>query len=321
MAVSWLGKARNAGAAVLLLVLTACQAPVSSPPQPTSSPLIPSSTATHLPQLTLTPTQPKPTALPLTSTATPVSSTDTLKAKLDPILAHGGEWHVILRDQDGSVVYEKSSDALIHPASVIKVAIGMLTFSWLEENYADLDKALETGPIGAGRSYGQLLQAMLVFSEEDAAQALQDDLVKNMGWKAIDGRLEQWGASHTALSPRRSTARDISELFIDLYRRQLPTPGTSARILAYLSQVTKGDTVRLWKLNGLLPDGSHIYNKRGSLTDPMIVADAGIIVLPDGHAYYLMLFGYPSGSATFEDLDKTISDFALAWYTLIRSSQ
>jgi len=93
--------------------------------------------------------------------------------------------------------------------------------------------------------------------------------------------------------------------------------------LSDLATVTPGDTARLWKLNEVLPAGSKIYNKRGTLTDPaLIVADAGIIQLPDGEAYILCLFGYPEGieipfvndRVTYEDLDAVIGDFAIAWY-------
>ncbi len=234
---------------------------------------------------------------------------------LDPILNRGGIWHVVVRGPMGEVIFQRNGDDIIHPASVIKVAIGMLVLAWLEEQYGDLDQVLAAGPPKAGRSYQQLLKAMLVYSEEEAADLLQQALVEGYGWKKINQRLVEWGAVHTSLVPRRSSASDIANLLEDIYEREIPSRPASRILLDLLSQVTQGDKVRLWALKGVLPEGSVIYNKRGSLTDPLIVADVGIIRLSDGSAYILCLFGYPDEKTTFEALDKTISDFSLAWYS------
>ena len=244
------------------------------------------------------------------------------KKILDPVLDAGGVWHVLVRGPNGKIVYEREAGDLIHPASVIKVAIGMLALDWLKEQYGNLSDILQMGPIGAGRSYAQLLKAMLVNSEEEAADLLQKALVDGYGWKRINQRLAEWGAVHTTLVPRRSSAEDMVNLLSDLYEKSTPSIEGSRILLDLLATVSQGDTVRLWKIKSMLPPDAMIFNKRGSLTDPMIVADAGIIQLPDGSWYYLCLFGYPDTKVTFEDLDKTIGDFAVAWYReLVRISE
>lgn len=311
------GLARRICAFTLLLFLgiTSCQA------QPVPIPVLPAA-ATAEPTQTAALSQ-----APATSTVPAPLPTSTFQGKVDwnqalnPVLSQGGEWHVIALDANGASFYEHAADTIIHPASVIKLAIGMLTVSWLEDRFGDFDQALSTGPFGAGRSYNQLLTAMLVYSEEDAAQTLQATLEQEMGGKKMTSLLVDWGAPHTELKPRRSTAREISTLLYDIYAKQLPSPRTSAYLLKCLGQVTQGDTVRLWKLKGVLPAGATIYDKRGSLTEPMIVADAGIIVLSGYRAYYLTLFGYPDQKTTFEDLDKTIADFALKWYAVQSRAQ
>lgn len=87
-------------------------------------------------------------------------------------------------------------------------------------------------------------------------------------------------------------------------------------MLNALGEVTSGDSVRLWKLSPFLPPGAVLYNKRGSLTNPMIVADAGILAMPDGNAYFIGLVGNPDDWTTFEELDQTISEFAQTWYQI-----
>lgn len=245
-----------------------------------------------------------------------VGLTADMKSALDAVLAGGGDWHAEIHDPDGKVIYAYQANSVIHPASTIKIAIAMLILDWLEKLDGGLEKNLTSGPNHAGRSYEQLLRAMLVPSEEDAAQILQDAAVEGLGWGQINQLLIEWGAPNTRLVPRRSTAADMSNLLIDLYRQNLPSPKTSRIILDLLAIQTPGDNVRLWKLKDVLPEGAVIYNKRGSLTDPVIVADVGIILLPERGPFYICIFGYSHGDVIFEDLDKTIGRFALEWYRL-----
>jgi hypothetical protein len=87
-----------------------------------------------------------------------------------------------------------------------------------------------------------------------------------------------------------------------------------------MAQVTGGDRGRLWALQELAPQQIEIFNKRASLTDPLIVGDAGIIVLTkaDGttEAYAACLLGYADGNVTYERLEELIGDCVLAWYRL-----
>jgi hypothetical protein len=267
--------------------------------------LQPSSTATVSQQMTATP-----------QASLPLADLPDMKKSLDLVLASGGEWHAAIHGPDRTLLYDHQAEVVIHPASTIKIAIAMLVYKWLEGQDGGLEKNLLAGPIHAGRSYEQLLEAMLVSSEEDAAQKLQDAVVEGIGWKGIEQLLTEWGAPHTRLVPRRSTALDMSNLLLDIYAFNLPSPQGSHLILSLLAKQTAGDTVRLWKLKEVLPDGAVIYNKRGSLTDPVIVADVGIVVLPGKGPFYICIFGYSHGETIFEDLDKTIGRFALEWYKL-----
>jgi hypothetical protein len=238
-----------------------------------------------------------------------------LERSLNTVLDRGGKWFVLVKPVGESVDFERNADIELHPASVIKIPLAMLVIHTLEKGDGGLKKALQEGPVGAGRNFGQLLYASLVNSEEDATGILEQYALQTIGAEKIHVQLSAWGASHTTLEPRRSTARDITGLLEGLYQKRLLSDESSQMVLDMLGVITKGDTSRLWKLSGTLPQGSKIYNKRGTLTDPvLIVADAGIVVQADGKAYILSLFGYPDGYVTYEDLDAILGDFAVAWY-------
>jgi len=236
------------------------------------------------------------------------------EAALNQVLNRGGRWQVVVKPVGGEVLFNRDAGEVIHPASVIKVPLGMLVMTDLMARGGSLETALAGAPPRAGRTYAQLLRAMLVLSEETATDILEKDVRDRMGEAKIRETLDGWGAPNTMLEPRRSTALEIAALWEGLYTRRLLGEQASAILLDYLAEKTDGDSVRLWKLEGRLPEGSMIYNKRGSLTSPMIVADSGIIALPGGSAYILCVFGEPDDWAVFEELDAEIGDFAVTWY-------
>ena len=105
-----------------------------------------------------------------------------------------------------------------------------------------------------------------------------------------------------------------------MYEGKLLQPATTQDMLNLLAEKSAGDSVRLWTIAPDLPEGSMIYNKRGSLTNPkIIVADAGVIVLPDGKAWILCLFGYSDEWTIFEELDASIAAFAAVWLAQIQT--
>jgi hypothetical protein len=233
---------------------------------------------------------------------------------LNKTINQGGEWHVVVKQVGSAIEFERGADSSIHPASIIKLPIGMLVVKMITGQDQELETSLQSAPPRAGRTYEQLLRAMLVLSEETATDILEGDLRSQQGEAWIRQSLDAWNARGTILEPRRSTATDIAGLWECLYDHSCLGDKNSNYLLSLLAEKTSGDAVRLWRLAPSLPVGSVIYNKRGSLTNPLIVADAGIIVLPDGRAFILCLFGYPDGWTGFEKLDQIIGDFANAWY-------
>ena len=236
--------------------------------------------------------------------------------RLNRVLNRGGKWSVLVSQVGGETQFAQDAEKVLHPASIIKVPLGLLVLYSLSLDNQHLEDALAEAPPQAGRTYAQLIHAMLALSEETATDILERDLNRRMGASWIRSTLDGWGAGRTTLEPRRSTVRDIERLFMGLYTSQFLEERSGQFMLDALGEVTAGDTVRLWKLRTILPQGAVLYNKRGSLTNPMIVADAGILAMPDGSAYFICLVGNPDDWTTFEELDQIIGEFAQTWYQI-----
>lgn len=195
-----------------------------------------------------------------------------------------GEWHVMIADVDsGKILAENLSRIPRHSASVIKVPMAMCLMSVLEDKYKspqELQDFLNTNFLG-GRTFNQLLGAMLVDSEEEATARLADYLISlKVDSKAL---LESWGIKNTMLSTRSSTEEDMWKIFTNLYdvgnNTALKFPFSHQYLLKFLSTYTVGDKERLGTLSADGVGVNKIYDKRGSIaTNQMVVvADSGII--------------------------------------------
>jgi len=231
-----------------------------------------------------------------------------LHARLDSLLlAADGDWYAAIKQIGGPSLYQFNPYASFHPASTIKVPIAMAFYRWLEEQDIDdwEDYLLEHG--AGGRSYASLLRAMLVDSEEEATETLVEDL--GVAW--LEETWASWGLKATHIEPRRSSASELLNLFEDLYNGKRLTAAGNEAIMKYISTYTANDATRIGLLRPRLPQGSVIYNKRGSLVEwPRVVADSAIIELPDS-AYTFTLHGLGRGQATYESLGNTLASAVL----------
>ena len=247
----------------------------------------------------------------------PTASPDNLQLLLGAVLDQGGQWMAQIKRIGGEVLFERNSTTSIHPASITKVVTGMVLLAMIESQETDLETALQH-TFESGRSYADLLQAMLIYSEEPATEQLMNVVFKGLGRERITELLTRWGAPHTTLVPRRSTVGDVVALLEGLYTGRFLSPTSTQKIMNDMAQVTDGDRGRLWALKDVAPQQIEIFNKRASLTDPLIVGDAGIIILSraDGakEAYATCILGYADGNVTYERLEELIGDWVLAWY-------
>ncbi len=223
------------------------------------------------------------------------------------LLAAAGTWHGSIQHYNGPMLYQFNPYAAFHPASTIKIPIAMAFFHWLEgESIPNWNSYLAESGVKR-RTYAQLLEAMLVDSEEDATQILVDLLGKP--W--LDDLWESWGLTSTRIDPRRSSASDVLACLNALYAGDWISTPARTRILDLMATYTSNDDARLGLLRPDLPTATRIYNKRGSLVEwPRIVADSGILQLPgaDAPAYLFTLHGVGKNEAGYDDLEIMFND-------------
>lgn len=221
----------------------------------------------------------------------------------------GGEWHIFIKQVSGNVIYSRGSDDRIPIASVVKVPIAMLFFKSLEESGFSPDQYADyLTTYGIGRSYKQLLEAMLVVSEEEATAILLEN-TRTRGLN-ITNTLTGWGIDEMDIGNRISTARQVEIAFEGLYAGNFISPVGRAYILNLMRNYTPNDDTRLGVLRPLLPVGSEFYNKRGMITEQYLaVADSAIIVVPGEHgekAFVVVVFSYQGNNKTNETNDNKL---------------
>jgi len=270
--------------------------------QPTNSVFVPGIVPTPTLLPTFTPTN-TPTVI-----ASPTSDEETLLADQinQTLSSYGGDWNILIRADGSRVVYSHNSDQIVHVASIIKVPVAMLFFKVLEEQgIPPSEYATYLSTRGIGRTYQQLLKAMLVDSEESATGTLRTIITDSK--IDVTAALQSWGAIHTNISKRHSTPDDIAKLYESLYFGKAITPEGRKIILDYMSAYTPNDDTRLGVLRPSLPSGAQFYNKRGTVTEGiLVVGDAALFTWPqDGQekVYVVVILSYPG--------DPPISDVKL----------
>ena len=314
-------------ALALLLLLTACL-PGGTSPAETHQPAPPPPTST--PEISLTPiftpsateaakpeASPVPSATPAPRHPTPSPSSDPadLAARIEQITTQsGGRWHIVIQPAGGEPLYTRDPQRRITIASVVKVPLAMLFFAALEQTgISDTELPAYLQSTGAGgRTFDQLLRAMLVRSEEKATAILEAYTRERLN---VPAQQRAWGWEYLDLEARRYTAAGVAEIFEQLYRGEHISPAARALILGYLSAYTPSDDTRIGVLRGQLPPGGQIYNKRGSLLTPYVVADAAILENPSGTDYIIVIFAYNGEpKTTYERLDAAVAEIAQSFW-------
>ncbi len=233
----------------------------------------------------------------------------------------GGEWRVLVRDiRKDHTIYDRRADRPTYAPSIIRLPIAVLFFKSLERTglrpaeYREYIARYGNG----GRTYRQLLRAMLVYSEEAATSVLLETIKFN-GLHA-QKTLAEWGLKNTVLKTHRSTARDIARLYEMLYEEPILPPEAQEIILEYLSEYAPDTRGRLATLRDRMPERAQFFNVRGSITkDALILGDTALIAWQQNgneQAYVLVLLAYdtPLAPTTYERLDWAFADFArLFW--------
>jgi beta-lactamase class A len=297
--------------------------------QPTTVAQTPAPTSTEKVSTSSTEILPSPTETQLTTTQIFPEATlpyqpkyTNLAQAIDQIITQsGGRWHIVLREVEGQTFYSLLAEQRINIASVVKVPLALLFFAALEEKgvseYQLVEHIQSTGT--GGRTFEQLLYAMLVESEEDATEVIADYIDEYVN---VPAQLRAWQLEDIDLEARRYTAVGIASLFERLYQGEFVSPTARELILSYLSEYTPNDESRIGVLRDLIPMGYQIYNKRGSLLTPYVVADSAILENPNGTDYVVTIFAYNSDpKTTYENLDLAVGEIALAFWNFISTAE
>ena len=238
-----------------------------------------------------------------------------LTATIDEEIAtRGGDWHILIRKEDGERIYARNIHEIIPVASTIKIPMALLFFKSIEAKAENLPEYLATHAMD-GRSYEQLLYAMLVKSEEPATGSIYRIIQQER--LDIDGTLHSWGIKNTNIPYRRTTVYDLSLLLDGLYRQQFVSAEASQMILDLMNVYTENDDGRIGVLKESFPSAT-IYDKRGTLTDEfLVIADIALIEI-DGETYQFLIFGLQSkdprkrvnNSELEQTLEAIVRDFA-----------
>jgi hypothetical protein len=209
------------------------------------------------------------------------------------------------------LLYKFSPYSDFFPASTIKLPIALAAYAWLEEqDFSDWQAFLAQQGSG-GRSYQQLLTAMLVESEEDATEAL----VAHLGEAVLEARWQGWGLADTRVEPRRSSVRDLRTCFLAAYRGRWLNKASQQHLLGLLSAYSVNDEGRLGRLKQRVRAPLTIYNKRASLVGgPMTVADSGIVVA-GARRFFFTASSIGGAGSSYEgleaELDRVVDLFGL----------
>ncbi len=235
----------------------------------------------------------------------------------------GGVWRIVLKELDGKLVYARHERMGLHPASVIKVPVALLFFKSLELRGLPFNAATLADGIDK-RTYAQLLHAMLVLSEEDATTSVLHSIEQSR--LDIAKTLAGWGAPHTDVYARHSTAWEIAALFEGFYAGRLVQPAARQYMLDLMSEFTPADNLRLGAMR--LPADYPIFNKRGTIVDPqLVVADAAVFRAPvagGDRTYVAGLFAYQDPTpgvvpVKYEQLEPAMSAIAGCFADYFRS--
>ncbi len=291
------------------LFLSACQ--VNS-----ATKEIPSPTDVVLPTLSMTvPIQTSTSQAKVETpspTATQISITDL--SSLESEIIPGVDWYILIRDANtGNNLFERNADSSFPPASMIKIPTAMAVLSILQDQGRTLEDLKTTGI--NGRNFDSLLEAMVVRSEESATDALE---YFARGENQLRKKLDGWGLVNTKYDPRTSTASELLNSLELLNTGTALDQENTQYLLNLMDAFTENDQILLGKFNTQLPE-CEFQNKRGTMLNPTIVADMGILKCGE-NSWYLVVAGTPSvdSTATFEDIQASIERFAAAFAGLVK---
>jgi len=261
-------------------------------------------------------------ALLVTSMPYPTIAKATLKSRiLKQTSGKSGTFSVgVLNLRTGESVY--INDVKVRAASVIKVFVMMAAYRKVKAGGLKLNKIIKlrdrtiervggTGilqgkPTGYKISVAKLIEYMIMYSDNRAANIMTDML----GFKYINDTIKKYGYTadtqlgyYFCLTPvpagKSNTIRvkDLNLLFKRLYKKICISPIYDNQMIQIMKK-----TINRTKLCALLPKGTTVAHKTGSITNHE--HDAGIIFSKGGDFAISVLAQAPNGGNTISVISK-----------------
>ncbi|MGQ0511367.1 MAG: class A beta-lactamase [Betaproteobacteria bacterium] len=169
-------------------------------------------------------------------------------------------------------------------------------------------RALGVGGISVDRPTGQLLAAAFGVKlppGADATPGMFQDLMR----QRPKGRRELAHAE-VAKDPRDTATPDaLVDLLLKIWRREALSPVQSAVLLDIMARTESGRR----RLRGLLPKGTRVMHKTGTLTG-IVTNDAGIIALPGGAGHVAIAVMVKESLNAIAVQERAIAEIARAVY-------
>lgn len=237
----------------------------------------------------------------------------------DYLTAVGPGISLAVTDLATDTTYSHDDNAVVNPASVIKVPILLAYLHQIQSGVLSGDEMAllrrEDIQPGAGtlryRSPGESIRldelAELMIRHSDNTATLL--VIRFLGLATINGYMQSWGLSDSILKTGRllddvpentMSVRDIQRLLVRLSRYEILTPVLTQRALQLL-----GSQKYRWGLPKRLPGFVRVSNKTGTLTG--FRHDVGVIV-SDSAAYVVSIFTTGLSKSKASEVIATLSD-------------
>ncbi|MGI6423583.1 MAG: serine hydrolase [Candidatus Dojkabacteria bacterium] len=200
-----------------------------------------------------------------------------------------GDWNIYINEIGKGEIFEWRDGIPYHSASTIKVPLAVLALRIINVGYKDeiakdgLEATLKKRGF-EGRTFNQLLSAMLVNSEEVAT----DNIVKFIRrFVALEDGIKGLGMDNTSYKPRRTTQRDLFRCWKSLFTGKYLDKENTSYLLKKMAEYTENDDMMIGELKKQFPNAKQ-WNKRGIIADDILtVQDSGITLIPtaDGNRY------------------------------------
>ncbi len=211
----------------------------------------------------------------------------------------GGEWGIEIYEIGKGELFEWRKNIRYHAASTIKAPLSVLALKLITENHKQelAESSLETvlSEFGTGgRTFQQLINAMLVNSEESATEILASYCKDAMN---IEEGFDSIGMHESNYEPRKTSQKDMFSFWRSLFKGELLPKEETSYLLKTLNEYTPNDDLCIGRIKKTFPNARQ-WNKRGTIVENFTtIQDNGFIEIGKGknkRLFYLGIAGFSS---------------------------